>query len=151
MSYAARHRGRFRAAASFSGALDSLYPDPKAPILHAASVVQPGAWGDPVTDARTWRAHNPVDLAPRLRGVALFVATGDGTRGGPAGDVDVPLAYVTEQVVLGMNQSFVQALDAAGVPAARDFYPGGYHGWPYWERELHWALPQIMQLIGRRG
>ena len=38
---------------------------------------------------------------------------------------------------------------AAGVASHRDFYVGGYHGWPYWERELHWALPQIADVIRR--
>lgn len=149
MSYAARHRGLFRAAASFSGAVDTLYADARTPILFAARVIQPGIWGDPVTDAPAWRAHNPVDLAKRLRGTALFLTTGDGTPGGPAGDVDDPLAYAAEAVVSGMNQSFASALEAAGVPFARDLHRG-YHGWPYWERALHWALPQIMALIGRR-
>jgi len=149
MSYAARHPGLFRAAASFSGAVDTLYGDAPAPILFAAGVVQLGVWGDPVADARTWRAHDPVDLARRLRGTALFVATGDGTPGGPAGDVDDDLAYLAEQVIAGMNHAFAEGLDAAGVSFARDFYHGGYHGWPYWQRELHWSLPQIMRFIGR--
>jgi len=42
-----------------------------------------------------------------------------------------------------------RALDAAGVLYGKDFYLGGYHGWPYWERELHWALPRIVPLIER--
>jgi len=41
------------------------------------------------------------------------------------------------------------AIDAAGVLYGKDFYLGGYHGWPYWERELHWALPRIVPLIER--
>ena len=48
-----------------------------------------------------------------------------------------------------MNLSFTRALDAAGVLYGEDFYLGGYHGWPYWERELHWALPRIVPLIER--
>jgi S-formylglutathione hydrolase FrmB len=32
-----------------------------------------------------------------------------------------------------------------------DFYPGGYHGWPYWQMDLHWALPQIYDVIKRGG
>jgi hypothetical protein len=47
-----------------------------------------------------------------------------------------------------MNVSFARALDSAAVPYVKDFYQGGYHGWPYWERELHWPLPLIMSLIG---
>src|SRR5439155_841072 len=47
-----------------------------------------------------------------------------------------------------------RGLYTAAVPDGKDFYLGGYHGWPYWERELHWALPQIVPLIDgapRRG
>jgi hypothetical protein len=88
------------------------------------------------------------DLVRDLRGAALFVATGDGTMGGPAGDIANPGAYIIEQVVLQMNLSFMRALDTAGVPYRKDFYPGGYHGWPYWQRELHWALPEMMAVIG---
>ena len=148
MSYAARHRRLFRAAASFSGALDTLYPTPAASILDALRVVNRGVWGDPAIDEATWRAHNPTDLAPQLRGISLFLATGDGTMGGPAGDVSDSFAYAAEQVVAQMTFRFAHALDAAGIAYASDFYRGGYHGWPYWQRELHWALPQIVSIVG---
>jgi len=153
MSYAGRHPRLFAVAASFSGALDTLFPAPAEPILHTLNILALGAWGDPVESEQVWRGHNPTDLAPKLRGTALFVATGNGTRGGPAGDIDgVPLAYATETVVGIMSQTFVAALDEADVPHTDDFYGAGYHGWPYWQRELHWALPQMMALIGsRRG
>ena len=148
MSYAARHHHLFRAAASFSGTLDTLYPSPTAPVLRGANILALGAWGDPVANADVWHQHNPSDLAADLRGVALFVASGNGARGGPAGDVDFPLAYLVELTVGVMSHTFTQALDAAGVPHIDDFYGPGYHGWPYWQRELHWALPQIMAIIG---
>jgi S-formylglutathione hydrolase FrmB len=149
MSYAARHHHLFRAAASFSGAVDTLSPDPGGPILHALAGDR--IWGDPATNLTTWREHNPTDRVADLRDVALFVATGDGTMGGPAGDDPANVAgYVIEQVVYQMNLSFAAALDAAGVAYTKDFYGSGYHGWPYWERELHWALPQILQVIGSR-
>ena len=148
MSYAARHPRRFAAAASFSGAVDSLYSEPATNVLFVSGIVSEGIWGDPATDIRPWRKHNPTDLARRLRGVALFVASGDGTMGGPAGDdPSNPLGYVIEQVVFQMNLSLTRALDAAGVPYSQDFYGAGYHGWPYWQRELHWVLPQIMAII----
>jgi diacylglycerol O-acyltransferase/trehalose O-mycolyltransferase len=153
MSYSARHRHLFRAAASFSGAVDTLYPGPSN-LLFVTKIVAEGVWGDPATNGALWREHNPTDRAADLREVALFVATGDGTMGGPAGDDPTnPGAYVVEQVVFQMNLSFVHALDAAGVPYTKDFYGGGYHGWPYWQRELHWALPEILAIVGprRRG
>jgi diacylglycerol O-acyltransferase/trehalose O-mycolyltransferase len=151
MSYAARHRRLFRVAASFSGAVDTRFPEDGANVLDAVHLVSRGVWGDPVADEATWRAHNPTDLARKLRGVALFLATGEGGPGGPAGDdPNDALGYVAEQFVFQMNLRFARALDAASIPYARDFYHGGYHGWPYWERELHWALPQVMAIIGPR-
>ena len=149
MSYAARHDHLYAAAASFSGAVDTLYPDPAQPVVFQAHIVAPGIWGDPVANARTWRAHNPVDRAADLNGVALFLATGDGTMGGPAGDdPGNPAGYVIESVVEKMSLSLAGALDADGIPYEKDFYEGGYHGWPYWERERHWSLPQILTIIG---
>ena len=155
MSYAARHRGLFRAAASFSGAVDTRYVEPVSGIgfniFHDMfGTPDDRVWGNQVTDEATWRAHNPTDRAADLGGVELFVATGTGTPGGPAGDdPSNPGGYFIEQVIFQMNLSFGRALDAAAVPSHRDFYIGGYHGWPYWERELHWALPQIVGVIQR--
>ena len=150
MSYAARHHRFFRAAASYSGAVDSLYPTPVTSILVSQHVVNPGTWGSPTENEATWRAHNPTDLAGRLRSVVLLVASGDGAHGGPAGeDPSGGLGgYITEAFIKAMNLDFVAALDAAGIAYTTDFYQGGYHGWPYWQRELHWSLPQIMSLIG---
>ena len=39
-------------------------------------------WGDATAQADVWNAHDPVNLAPGLKGVALFVSYGDG-RAGP--------------------------------------------------------------------
>ena len=153
MSYAARHRGLFTAAASFSGAVDTRYVEPASGIgfnvFHDMfGTPDDRVWGNQVTDEQTWREHNPTDRAADLSGVALFLATGTGTPGGPAGDdPSNPGGYFIEQVIFQMNLSFARALDAAAVPYDKDFYLGGYHGWPYWERELHWALPQIVPLI----
>jgi S-formylglutathione hydrolase FrmB len=150
MSYAARHPRLFRAAASFSGALDTLYPSPTAPFIRSLNILALGGWGDPVENADVWRAHNPTDLAAKLRGMAIFISTGNGMQGGPFPDINVPLAYAIEAVVGTMSQNFAAALDAAGVPHTDNFYGAGYHFWPFWERELHAVLPQIMAIIGPR-
>ena len=155
MSYAARHHGLFRAAASFSGAVDTRYVEPASGVgfnvFHDMfGTPDDRVWGNQVTSEATWREHNPTDRVADLRGVELFIATGTGTPGGPAGDdPSNPGGYFIEQVIFQMNLSFGRALDAAGVASHRDFYVGGYHGWPYWERELHWALPQIVDVIQR--
>lgn len=152
MSYAARHPDLFVAAASFSGAVDTMYGYPASGAGFAAANEQFGTpdervWGDQVTHEENWRAHNPTDRAADIAGTEIFVATGTGTPGGPEGDdPSNPGAYAVEEFILQMNVSFAAALTREGVPFTEDFYPGGYHGWPYWERGLHWALPQIMEL-----
>jgi diacylglycerol O-acyltransferase/trehalose O-mycolyltransferase len=153
MSYAGRHPGMFRAAASFSGAVDTMYGFPLSGPGFSALHDQFGTpddrlWGNQLTSEATWREHNPTDLAAKLAGTPLFIASGTGTPGGPAGDApDNPGGYGLEAFIFQMNVSFVRALTVAGVPFTSDLYPGGYHGWPYWERELHWALPQMVPLV----
>ena len=85
LAYAARHRGLFRAAASFSGIVDTRLT-PREPMRYADLVRSQGEdpghlWGDPRGDSAVWAAHNPYDLAPRLRGTQLFVAVGSGQPG----------------------------------------------------------------------
>ena len=157
MSYAARHPGLFQAAASFSGAVDTQHAAPAsgaafANLQDAFGTPGPGVWGDQLADEPTWRAHNPRARAADLACSELFVATGTGTPGGPAGDdLGNPGGYAIESFIFQMNASFAAALVQAGVPFQQDFYTGGYHGWPYWERELHWALPQILPVIEAGG
>jgi S-formylglutathione hydrolase FrmB len=154
MSYAARHPGSFRAAASFSGALDTMFGFPASGPGFAAAHPYFGTpddrvWGNQLTAEAEWRAHNPTDLAAKLAGTELFIASGTGTPAGPAGDEpDNPGGYAVEAFIFQLNVSFVRALTLAGVPFHQDFYPGGLHSWPYWERELHWALPQMVPLVG---
>jgi len=153
MSYAGRHPDLFEAAASFSGAVDTRYLTPLSGIAFELLHEQFGTpddrvWGDQLTDADTWKEHNPTDLVADLSGIELFVATGTGTPGGPAGDDLANVGgYAVEAFIFQLNVSFLRALELAGVAYHQDVYLGGYHGWPYWERELHWALPQILEVI----
>ena len=59
MSYAARHPGMFRAAASYSGVLDTTDQD----LFDGEA-----AFGDPVAQADVWEAHNPLDSRGAARG-----------------------------------------------------------------------------------
>ena len=153
MSYAARHPGMFRAAASFSGAVDTQYGAPASGVVFDQLNGQYGTpsgrvWGDQQSDASTWAAHNPTALAARLAGTELFIACGTGTPGGPQGEEPTnPGGYAIENGVFQMNLQFVRALDSAGVAHHDDFYVGGVHDWPYWQADLHWALPQIVAAL----
>jgi diacylglycerol O-acyltransferase/trehalose O-mycolyltransferase len=141
MTYAARQPGLFKAAASFSGPLD---------ILAEKDFIGPDValWGDPDAQKDVWQAHNPIDLADALRGTALFVSWGEGGMG-PL-DVD-PSGDDGEAFRALSNQAFVQRLEELGIPATVDDYGPGTHTWPYFERELHRALPLLLQALGEPG
>ncbi|MFD0891781.1 alpha/beta hydrolase, partial [Streptosporangium algeriense] len=75
MSYAARHPGMFRAAASFSGVLNTLDGNNGVDwLLNEYGEDSADLWGDHRDPA--WTAHNPADLTAGLRGLPLFVSCG---------------------------------------------------------------------------
>ncbi|KAB2345299.1 esterase family protein [Actinomadura rudentiformis] len=155
LAYAARHRGLFRAAASFSGPLNTLHRDPGG--LDVADLVELGVaigspsadwtdvWGDPDVQRVVWRQHNPYDLAERLSGVRLYISSGDGDPGPydpqPGTDPDV-----LESLAHTLALEFTGKLKKLGVPVSTHFY-NGTHRWPYWQRELHAALPILLAEI----
>lgn len=152
MKYAAIYPQLFGAAGEFSGAVDTTL---SYPIYPAVSEVLWGStlyyrpvgnctWGDPETQQVIWRDNNPTYLASNLRGVALYLASGNGN----AGQYDSGQTFdPTEWAVGLMNQSFAAALDAARVPYTSFFYGNGTHTWPYWKRDLTkflaWLGPQL--------
>jgi diacylglycerol O-acyltransferase/trehalose O-mycolyltransferase len=150
LAYAARHPGLFRAAASFSGIVDTRLT-PQEPMRYADLVRSQGEdpghlWGDPRGDSAVWAAHNPYDLAPRLRGTQLFVAVGNGLPGplDPAGTA----ASTIESSLAAENAALAQRLRALKIPAQFGFYGPGTHDWPYWQRDLHQAWPLLQHALG---
>jgi diacylglycerol O-acyltransferase / trehalose O-mycolyltransferase len=143
MDYAARHRGLFAAAASYSGLLHPLADTRSMLGLFSAYAPDPRAiWGDPDAQRSTWAAHDPAELAARLRGTRLFVSSGNG-RPGPLDDPGTD-HDTTEATVNRESRAFVARLRRLGIPARTDFYGPGTHGWPYWERELERSLPILL-------
>jgi S-formylglutathione hydrolase FrmB len=137
MSYAARHPGMFKAAASYSGVLDTVGSEP---------AVDPATWGDPVDQADIWAAHNPLDLAEDLAGTGLYVSWGNGEPGplDAPGDTDEG----REAWIAPQNEAFVERLDELGIDATIDDYGDGLHEWPYWERALHDSIPMLREGLG---
>jgi S-formylglutathione hydrolase FrmB len=136
MDYAARHPGLFAAAASYSGVLHPLEHPRWWLGLFSAETSDPRAvWGDPVTDRRTWAAHDPTALADRLRGTRLFVASGNGERGGKRDPI--------EATVDAESHAFVARLRRLRIPVQTYFYGPGTHDWPYWQRDLGRSLPLL--------
>jgi S-formylglutathione hydrolase FrmB len=135
VSYAARHPGMFLAAASYSGVLDT----PLGGVRDAAM------WGDPKAQAAIWREHNPTDLAPKLRGLPLYVSYGDGRPGPLDGAIDVD---DLERRIARENEHFLGRVQEAGIAVTIDAYGAGVHDWPYWERALHRSMPLLLEALG---
>ncbi|MEU5879131.1 alpha/beta hydrolase family protein [Spirillospora sp. NPDC047279] len=155
MAYAARHRGLFRAVASFSGPLNTLHQDPGG--LDVADLVELGVaigcpaadwtdvWGRPDVQRVVWRRHNPYDLADRLAGVRVHVSSGDG-RPGPYDPAPGTGPDVVESLAHALALEFAGKLRKLGIPVSTHVYTGT-HRWPYWQRELHAALPILLAEI----
>ncbi|MDA3644266.1 esterase family protein [Saccharopolyspora indica] len=148
MAYAFRHKGMFRAAASYSGLPNTLAPGVAQWIQ--AILVREGfgpfdLWGSERWNHDVWSEHNPFDHLDDLRGTALYVSAGNG-RPGPldpsASDDPVEMtAYVS-------SRTFTDVLWLRGIPVTVNYYGNGTHGWPYWERELHTSWPFLAAALG---
>jgi diacylglycerol O-acyltransferase / trehalose O-mycolyltransferase len=155
MAYAARHPGMFQAAASYSGIVDTgdqagPIPGPQLVenLLRSYGEDPLSMWGDRQRQAGVWAAHNPYDLAARLRGVELFVSVGNGQPGPLDTKTPTRQARQIEQALLPENLAFVGRLRQLGIPVEVDAYGPGTHDWPYWQRELHRSLPLLRRALG---
>jgi S-formylglutathione hydrolase FrmB len=150
LAYAARHPGRYAAAASFSGVvhtrLSSGVESGYQNLVESQGEDPNALWGDPKTNADVWAAHNPYDLASKLSGVPLFISCGNGL----PGPLDPPNRPPdgNENAINEQNKAIVKRLAELGVEAQVDLYGPGTHTWPYWERELHRAWPMFAQALG---
>jgi S-formylglutathione hydrolase FrmB len=134
MSYAARHPDLFGAAASFSGAVDSANPAIRA-------VTPTDTYGPFESQEVRLRGRNPVDLASNLRGVRLTLRTGNGSPGGPLGGGGDGIEFVVHKASVALHER----LGELGIGHVWDDYGPGYHGWPYWQRDLKRTLPWLMR------
>lgn len=144
LAYTARHPGLFAAAASFSGIVHTrLAPEESRAylaLIDSEGEHPYGVWGAPTVDEHVWAAHNPYDLAERLRTTPLFVSVGDG-RPGPLNRGGTPDAL--EESLHAENVALRARLTELDASATFDFYGPGSHDWPYWQRELHRAWPLL--------
>jgi S-formylglutathione hydrolase FrmB len=160
MVFAARHPDLYAGAASFSGLVDigmpgfpeyftavmssgfATYDDPSHPMDNPV-------WGNPVTDEVGWHATNPTDLATNLRGISLYAAAGDGEPGDPelaSGDPTTLLGASEEAIIRRQNETFDQALTAAGIQHTYVTHGGTHYG-AYWVQELHDWVPTMRALF----
>ena len=148
MNYAARHPGMFRAVLSISALADTN-------ALAADAVDGPSkgwpdfrkVWGDPVLDRANWDAHNPTTQVDKLRGVALFIASGTGYAGDPGKDQVV--SGDSERNLWEQHRGFLSQLTTKDVPYSARVSIGGAHNWPYFDPMVQWAMPQILRAVTR--
>lgn len=157
MSYAARHPDLFGAAASFSGAVDIYYGAACrlgatlliGGIMTGLNQVQPFApFGDPVTNAANWKAHDPGTQVKQLANTDVEIFTSSGKPG--QSDLSDPAVLGTvamEAILHKSNLCFQQAAQAAGVPIGWHSYPVGTHAWGYANRSLSDYLPLLMEFF----
>ncbi|MFF4777165.1 alpha/beta hydrolase [Microtetraspora fusca] len=138
--YAARHPGMFEAAASLSGVLD-IRNDVEgfSAFLRSHGVDSEDVWGDP----SGWAADNPADQVTRLKGVRLYVSSGNGDPGPLDARTGVARSD-SEAGIMRQNETFAEAAEKAGLTITKDFYGDGTHTWPYWIRSFRHALPILL-------
>jgi S-formylglutathione hydrolase FrmB len=142
MEYATRQPGMFRFAGSFSGG--GLHPTGEPSSEPIAK------WGDQLRQADIWKAHDPWENAGALKGMALFVAYGNGEPGAlddyaispwdPTGE--------SERYCAKGSAAFVERLKALNIPVTVFAYGNGTHGAAYFRRDLEEALPLILKAVG---
>ncbi|GAA4089475.1 alpha/beta hydrolase [Actinomadura miaoliensis] len=155
MTYAGRHPGMFKYVASLSGVLSMRSPGMPVMLVltNAGNGQDPFAiWGIPYADDANWAAHDPYELAPKLRGTGLFFSAGTTGRPGP-GDPDVApwdIGLLSEIAIGANNKDFRKRLDALRIPYTAHIYGDGRHNWPAWRREASSVWPAMMKAIGAK-
>jgi S-formylglutathione hydrolase FrmB len=154
IGYPARHPDLFVAAASFSGVVSLLDPA-SAEVIPALSVADGGiavnVYGPQATFLIGTEGHDPVTLSTNLASVDISMYTGNGENG-PLDMICLPPSCTPSTTAnlaeAGVHQEAVEldkALTADGITHYFDDYGPGTHSVPYWQRDLMWALPRIMQ------
>lgn len=144
LSYPARHPGLWRAAASYSGVVDTVHtPGASQDILDTlrSRHMDPLAlWGDPRRDAAVWRAHNPYDLIDRMHDVRVYMAVGDGALGSRS-----------EKLFRAEAEAYAEKARSSGLDLTTDFGTGA-HLWRFFRPQFERSLPWLFAQLGvRRG
>jgi len=156
MFLAGRNPGWVRYAASYSGFLTTTTLGMPQAIMFAmrdaGGFDANKMWGPPTSPE--WAAHDPVELAPKLKGVSLYVSAGAGTTGAfdtPAGvpGLSTNVAGMGLEILSRLTtQNFVSQLNKLAIPVTAEFRPSGTHSWPYWDFEMRQSWTQAAAALG---
>ncbi|WP_328398749.1 alpha/beta hydrolase [Nocardia sp. NBC_00416] len=155
--------GLYKAAAAYSGCAQTSDPVGSEFVKLTVNV-----WGGGNTDnmygpdgSPAWVENDPYVNAEKLRGVDLYVSTGNGLPGrwdtlnGPH---TLPGSYgLANQILVGgvieagtnyCTHNLKNRLDSLGIPATFNFRDTGTHSWGYWEDEFLASWPVLAGGLG---
>ncbi|UGT54478.1 alpha/beta hydrolase [Nocardia asteroides] len=148
---AAHHRDQFRFAGSFSGFVNPTYPlwnqAMRAAMIDEGNFNIDDMWG-PAGDP-AWTRNDATVQAERLRGLPIYVSTGNGLPGpldlsnGIGNTINAMGLEATSATAAGIFRDRVTAL---GISARVDIL-NGTHTWPYWQQSLATARPMILAAL----
>ncbi|MGB3602121.1 MAG: alpha/beta hydrolase family protein [Gordonia sp. (in: high G+C Gram-positive bacteria)] len=146
--------GLYRAVAAYSGCPGTT--DPLGQLATMAVVARGGGnvanmWGAP--GSATWRQHDPVINAGKLRGKAIYLSAGSGI----AGPVDGSLLQngsglvggnIIEAIALQCTTNMSNRLNGLGIGHRFVRRPDGVHTWGLFYADLRNSWPMIARAIG---
>nr|WP_324195195.1 alpha/beta hydrolase family protein [Nocardia puris] len=148
----ARHRDQFVFAGSFSGFVNPTFPlwseAMRAAMWDEGQFTPDDMWGPPGDPA--WSRNDATVQLERLRGLQIYVSSGNGVPGPP--DLPQGVGHTIngkglEVVTMIAAQIFRDRAAALGGPARVDIV-NGTHTWPYRQRALAAARPMILDALG---
>ncbi|MFD3703611.1 alpha/beta hydrolase-fold protein [Nocardia sp. NPDC058658] len=153
--------GVYRAVGSYSGCVSTSGPQGHAIVKTVVS----GQNGDPVNmwghpGDPLWAANDPFLHAERLRGLAIYVSSGNGLPGA-LDTVDGPglqgdSMKLVDQLVIGgaldavtavCTQQLATRFRDLAVPATVELRPDGTHSWGYWRNDLRRSWPLFAEAL----
>ncbi|MFQ6324694.1 alpha/beta hydrolase [Nocardia sp. CWNU-33] len=155
--------GLYKAVAAYSGCAQTS--DPVGSEFVKLTVE---TWGGGSTDnmwgpegSPDWKANDPYVNAEGLRGLDLYISTGNGLPG-QYDQLNNPYALpgsfgLANQILIGgvieagtnfCTHNLQGKLNQLGIPATFNFRNGGTHSWGYWNDELHASWPVLAKGLG---
>lgn len=152
LTLAGYHRDQFKFAGSFSGFVHPTFPlwneAMRAAMWDEGNFNLDDMWG-PAGDP-AWNRNDATEQAELLRGLPIYLWTGNGTPGPldlPQGVGNTVNAMGLESITEISAEIFRDRVAALGIAARIDIV-NGTHTWPYWQQALATARPMILDALG---